>query len=85
MRGLLGERPTNDLALSGGGVARNELWCQVISNATGRPVTAPDIAEVGARGAVLSAAADLGGHGSLTELVTTAVRPVVPMSPSRTR
>ena len=63
----------NTLALAGGG-ARSPLWCQSISDATGLPVTAPDTPEIGARGAVLTAAADLGA-GTLTELINHAVRP----------
>lgn len=47
-----------EIALSGGG-ARSEVWRQTISDATGLPVVAPDVDEVGARGAVLSAAVDL--------------------------
>ena len=65
---------TERLALSGGG-ARSPLWCQAISNATNLPVAAPDTPEVGARGAVVSVAADLGGHGTLSELVAQAVHP----------
>lgn len=72
--------PTQGVALSGGG-ARSALWCQVISNATGLPVTAPDTVEVGARGAVIGAAADLGGHGTSSELTSRVVRPGRTYSP----
>lgn len=72
--------PIKELALSGGG-ARSSLWCQIISNASGLRVIAPGTAEVGARGAVLSAAADLGGHGTVDELVSQAVRPGKMYSP----
>jgi erythritol kinase len=64
---------TGTLALAGGG-ARSPLWCQSISDATNLPVTAPDTPEIGARGAVLTAAADLGA-GSLPDLLGRAVRP----------
>ena len=70
---LLAAGQPESLALSGGG-ARSALWCQAISNATDLPVTAPDTAEVGARGAVLTSAADL-GIGSIGELIGAAVRP----------
>ena len=64
---------TDTLTLAGGG-ARSPLWCQSISDATNLPVTAPDTPEVGARGAVLAAAADLGA-GTLTQLIDQAVHP----------
>lgn len=72
--------PTTTLALAGGG-ARSALWCQAISDATNLPVTGPDTPEVGARGAVLTAAADLGDRGTLRELVGQAVRPGVSYRP----
>ena len=60
------------LALAGGG-ARSSLWCQAISDATGVPVFSPDTDEVGARGAVLTAAVDAGQLSSLVEAVAAAV------------
>ena len=68
-----GQRPTS-LALAGGG-AQSPLWCQAISDATCLPVNAPDTPQVGARGAILSAAADLGTCGTLPQLVENALRP----------
>jgi len=65
---------TTTLALAGGG-ARSPLWCQAISDASNLPVTGPDTPEIGARGAVLSAAADVGCCGSLQELIRQAVHP----------
>jgi hypothetical protein len=62
------------LATSGSAHARNPLWCQSISDATDLPVTAPDTPEIGARGAILAAPADLGA-GTLPELIGDAVRP----------
>ena len=47
------------LAVCGGG-ARSDLWCQSISDATGLPVVRTRAREVGALGAALSAATDLG-------------------------
>lgn len=64
------------LALSGGGAA-SELWCQAICDAAGVPVTRPDVAEVGARGAVLSAATDLGLYDTIADATAAAVRPGV--------
>ena len=48
-----------ELSLSGGG-AQSELWSQSICDAVGLPVTCPDTSEIGARGAVLAGATDLG-------------------------
>jgi len=54
------------LALAGGG-ARSDLWAQAICDAAGVPVVRPEVTEVGALGAVLSAAADLGVVADLDE------------------
>lgn len=62
------------LALSGGG-ARSALWCQAIADAVNVPVVRPDVAEVGARGAVLVGATDAGRFASLADAVAAAVRP----------
>ncbi len=61
------------LALSGGG-ARSELWCQFISDAAGIPVVGPDTAEIGARGAALTGAVNLGVSESLDVLTAQTVR-----------
>jgi xylulokinase/erythritol kinase len=66
-------RPTS-LALSGGG-ARSDQWSQAICDATGVPVTRPDTPEIGARGAVLSAAVATGVFSDLREAASAAVRP----------
>ena len=60
------------LALSGGGSA-SATWCQNISDAIGVPVTTPDVAEVGARGAVICGAADLGRFDDVDHAITAAV------------
>lgn len=62
------------LALSGGGAA-SELWCRTICDAVGLPVVRPDVVEVGARGAVLSAATDAGRFDTIEQAIGAAVRP----------
>ena len=62
------------LALSGGG-ARSEMWCQSISDAAGVVVIGPDTAEIGARGAALTGAVNLGRAESLDALIAATVRP----------
>ncbi|MEJ7647433.1 MAG: FGGY family carbohydrate kinase [Nakamurella sp.] len=52
-----GTRP-DSIRLSGGG-ARSAPWCQMISDATRTVVTGPDTTEVGARGAAITAVAEL--------------------------
>jgi xylulokinase/erythritol kinase len=63
----LGELAT--LAVCGGG-ARSALWCQSISDATGIPVVRTRAREIGALGAALSAATDLGMFTDLPEAVS---------------
>lgn len=70
------------LALAGGG-ARSELWSQAISDATGLPVTGPDTPEVGARGAVLTAAVDADMINSLDDAAAVAIRPGRTYTPNR--
>lgn len=65
------------LSLAGGG-ARSEQWAQSISDAAGIPVERPVIEEVGALGAVLSAAAD---QQLITDLDAT-VTQRIPRGPS---
>ena len=65
---------TGTLALCGGG-ARSALWCQLISDVTGRTVTSPDTAEVGARGAAITGAVDVGAFPDAAHAVAAAVRP----------
>ncbi len=62
------------VAISGGG-ARSKLWCQVIADAVGAPVTLPDVDEIGARGAALVGAVEIGMFHSLSEAVAAAVHP----------
>ncbi|MGI5459197.1 FGGY family carbohydrate kinase [Streptomyces sp. CA-249302] len=67
--------PVHELAVIGGG-ARSTAWCQTISDATNLPVILPDTAEAGARGAVLTAAVDLGltdGRDGIDALTARAV------------
>ena len=56
------------IALAGGG-ARSELWASTIADATGSTVACPDTAEVGARGAVLVGATDLGQFTDIDQAV----------------
>lgn len=56
------------LALSGGG-ARSAAWCRAICDAVDVPVTRPDVAEAGARGAALSGATAAGMFATLTDAV----------------
>ncbi|MDQ2851055.1 MAG: carbohydrate kinase [Actinomycetota bacterium] len=74
------------VAISGGG-ARSTSWCQVISDAVGVPVTMPDVEEIGARGAALLGAYEVGHFASLHDAVSAAVRPrkVLQPDPERTR
>ena len=72
------------LALSGGGSA-SATWCQNISDAIGVPVTTPDVAEVGARGAVICGAADLGRFNDVDHAITTAVGTGTTYTPDRQR
>lgn len=58
-----------------GGAARSALLCQILSDLLDREVTTPDTDEVGARGAVLVAAADQMPTQPLRSLLSTAVRP----------
>ncbi|MEO8851121.1 MAG: FGGY-family carbohydrate kinase [Allobranchiibius sp.] len=76
----------NMVAISGGG-ARSTSWCQVISDAVGVPVTMPDVEEIGARGAALLGAYELGQFNSLHDAVTAAVKPreVLEPDPERTK
>ena len=68
------------LALAGGGAA-SELWCRTIADVTGVPVSAVPDAQVGARGALLSAlvaageADDLRSADSALPRTTTVVEP----------
>jgi erythritol kinase (D-erythritol 1-phosphate-forming) len=62
------------LALSGGG-AHSDSWCQILSDATGLTVTAPDIPEPGARGAALAGAVSQGRYADLEQACAAAVRP----------
>jgi erythritol kinase len=62
------------LALSGGG-AQSALWCQAICDAVAVPVIGPDVAEAGARGAVLAGATDAGMFANIGDAVARAVRP----------
>jgi erythritol kinase (D-erythritol 1-phosphate-forming) len=57
---------TASLALAGGG-ARSEYWAQTIADATNTTVRCTNTPEVGARGAVLVGATDLGVFASLDE------------------
>ena len=74
------------VAISGGG-ARSVSWCQVIADAVGVPVTLPDVEEIGARGAALVGAYEVGMFDSLHDAVTAAVRPrqVLQPDPERTK
>jgi len=54
------------VALAGGG-ARSERWAQTIADGTGATIACADTAEVGARGAALVGATDLGWFASLDE------------------
>lgn len=74
----------DSLALSGGG-ARSDQWAQAICDATGVPVTRPDMPEIGARGAVLSAAVATGVFADLREAVEAAVRPGPVLEPDAER
>lgn len=62
------------LAVCGGG-ARSAPWRQLIADAVGIPVVAPDVEEVGARGAALVGATDAGWFDSLPDAVAAHVRP----------
>jgi len=64
----------SSLALCGGG-ARSALWRQLIADAAGVPVGAPDVEEVGARGAALIGATDAGWFDTLADAVAATVRP----------
>lgn len=72
------------VAISGGG-ARSTSWCQVIADAVGVPVTLPDVEEIGARGAALLGAYEVGQFHSLHEAVVTAVRPREVLEPDPER
>ncbi|WP_375481697.1 FGGY family carbohydrate kinase [uncultured Jatrophihabitans sp.] len=74
----------DSLALSGGGSA-STTWCQNISDATGVPVTTPDVGEVGARGAVICGAADLGRFDDVDQAVAAAVGTGTTFTPDRER
>ena len=65
---------TDQLSLCGGG-ARNPLWCQTVSDATGRTVAAPDTPETGARGAALAGSVVLGRYATLEEACRAVIRP----------
>ena len=66
--------PPHSLALCGGG-AGSRTWCQDISDATAIPVTLADVSEVGARGAALSGATDLGWFPDLDAAAHAVVHP----------
>lgn len=68
-----GTRP-DTISLSGGG-SRSTAWCQMISDATRTVVTGPDTTEIGARGAAITAVAELDPGRSLVDVCRHAVRP----------
>jgi erythritol kinase len=70
---LIAAGAVDSLALSGGG-AQNSFWCQTISNALNVVTIGPDTDEVGARGAVLTAAVDIGIAPTMPDLIVAAVR-----------
>lgn len=74
---------TASLALAGGG-ARSEYWAQTIADATNTTVRCTDTPEVGARGAVLTGATDLGAFASLDE-ATRVVGPAHTHTPDTAR
>lgn len=72
------------VAISGGG-ARSTSWCQVICDAVGVPVTMPDVDEIGARGAALLAAYEVGMFDSMQDAVSAAVHPRESLEPDPER
>lgn len=54
------------LALAGGGAA-SDLWCSIIADVTGLPSLRPSDGQVGAKGALVHAAAATGEYGSIVE------------------
>lgn len=61
------------VTLSGGGT-RSELWCQLVADCLGRPVTVPAGSEPGAKGAAIFLAVALGVAPSLEAAVERMVR-----------
>lgn len=70
-----------ELALCGGGAA-SDVWCQLIADVTGVPVTRAADREVGAKGAMVMAALATGAQPSLPEAAARLVRPGQPFAPA---
>jgi xylulokinase len=66
--------PPAALRVCGGGAA-SDLWCTIIADVTGLPVLRSADAEVGAKGALLTAAVALGEHTDLTAAAAALVAP----------
>ncbi len=66
-------RPT-ELRLCGGGAA-SAVWCQLIADIAGVPVTSTEDSQVGAKGALVYALTALGEHPDLTAAAAALVRP----------
>jgi len=52
--------------VAGGGGTRSELWCRLVADCLGRPVSVPAGSEPGAKGAAILLAVALGEHPSLS-------------------
>lgn len=66
-----GRRPST-VAVSGGG-ARSDLWCQLLADACGAPVERGTSDQIGALGASLAAAVELGRYAGIDDAVRAAV------------
>ena len=73
-----------ELALSGGGAA-STVWSQALADATGLRLHRPDVAEAGAKGAVLSGATDLGLWTDVAAAADATVHPGDTFTPDATR
>jgi erythritol kinase (D-erythritol 1-phosphate-forming) len=59
--------------LSGGG-ARSGVWCQIISDCLGKPVSVPEGSQFGAKGAALNIGIAVGAYKSAQDAVAQSVR-----------